>query len=88
MSDQLYKLKPLDWVDDVDGDASTRTILGNIYVRKEEHSGWKWGYCFDEYYDADDFSCDDKADGIAKANAYYLSRIMDALIPSRTGGVE
>lgn len=78
MSEPVYRIKPLVWERfDRDGEswASTSTrILGNIRV----YDGY-WEYCVDEYYDEGRNDCTSIEDGIAKAEAWYRGRLMEAL---------
>lgn len=79
---KTYTIKPLEWAVDHLGNATAHTILGSIFVSRRSGSWWEWGYCFDEYYDEGQSSCDDKDDGIAKATAFYLDRILPCLNPT------
>ena len=86
MSERLYRIKPLEWHDSNRENwqySSTTTVLGGMKVEFVTSYGppgfWRWGYCFDEYYDEDVNDCDSLEDGKAKAEEFYLSRILSAL---------
>lgn len=79
-----YKIRPLVWESYVLSDGvskmlTTQTIWGSMRVEHEDGCV-KWSYCFDEYYDEDDYRCESIEDGKQKAEAFYLSRLKDALI--------
>ena len=82
MSD-LYRIKPLEWEDyeDSDGLDSARapSIFSEIYVIQDEPGVFHWRYCVDEYYDEGSESCESIEDGKAKAQAWYLNRLLPAL---------
>lgn len=95
MSEQLYRIKPLEWEGNdpkLEGDkVRVTTIFGSMYVGYTmlPHEGeyylpgehWVWGYCFDEYYDEAEHDCDSLEDGKAKAEAHYRERLLAALEP-------
>ena len=72
-------IAPLDWVKGREGERSAQTPFGSYYVRSEEYRGIVWGYCFDEYYDEDSFSCESYEDGMSQAWADWVKRISPAL---------
>ena len=74
--ERLYRIKALEWIDDGDGDFSAVTPFGSYRV-----SGHRWGFCFDEYYDEDTFESDSLEGGKSAAEANWLERISDALVP-------
>lgn len=76
-----YTIKPLEWRESRDGDFSANNPFGSYRVHRVEYSGWRWGYCYDEYHDEEEFSCDDAEDGKAKAEAHHLERLKQALEP-------
>jgi hypothetical protein len=75
---------PLAWTLDMepneDGDEihSANTPFGSYRVEKYE-GRWKWRYCFDEYYDEDENSCDDLAEGKQFAQAHWDDRVQSIL---------
>ena len=81
----LYRLKPLEWTchrDAAHEDGewwSAATVLGGIRVEHDPGNGYRWGYCFDEYYDEDSHPCDSIAEGKAMAEEFYRGRILPAL---------
>lgn len=85
--DKTYKIKPLKWDDRSDRKEKpihysfqANTRFGSYEVKKNEWTdGWKWGYCFDEYYDDDSFSCESKQDGMKRAEKNWLERITSDL---------
>lgn len=82
-----YRITPLEWIDNSDRSEKpvhfsyqASTPFGSYEVKKTENTdGWRWGYCFDEYYDEDDFECSNLADGKKKAEENWLIRISRAL---------
>jgi len=74
---EKYTVKPLVWEGDKK-DKRAQTPFGSYYVRYD--GGWKWGYCFDEYYDEDSFSCVDLEDGKSKVQDNWMERISGALV--------
>lgn len=81
----LQVLKPLKWEATRDGDFTADTVLGSFSVTQDIDwdedkplGTWKWGYCFDEYYDESSTECDGPEDGKQKAEAYYRERIAPA----------
>lgn len=82
----MPRTSPLRWVEAWHGREKADTPFGNFYA---EHS--RWGYCFNEYYDEDELSCDGIEDGKAKAQAEWdkrLEPIFRAMIDAalNTGG--
>jgi len=87
--ERLYRLKPLEWkgskprLDDSDKDApmwvggyTAATPFGTYQVYRSVESGeFRWGYCFDEYYDEDSFACKSVEDGKTKAEQHWRERI-------------
>ncbi|KAB2656296.1 hypothetical protein F9K94_17510 [Brucella tritici] len=72
-------VKPLEWVVWCDG-WQAHTPFGSYTV--EPYDGcWKWRYCFDEYYDEEEFICEGAEDGKSKAQAHWIERISPALYP-------
>ena len=74
-TDVSHLLQPLDWTMDRDGAATAYTPFGFYHVRKQQHAGWQWGYCFDDYYDEGDFDCESIAGGQAAAWAHWVARV-------------
>lgn len=70
---------------EVDGDKnySASTPFGYIDINYDAGTReWRWKYCFDEYHDEDENSCDSLKDGKAKANTFWRERLMPALTPT------
>lgn len=82
-----YTIKPLQWDAtplDSEGEGVTKyvsTVFGSISVQRY-YERWQYNWCFDDYYDEGVVDCDDEADAIAKAEAFYLERILPALVPA------
>lgn len=77
----FFMVKPLDWTfyDDFQ-EWQAKTIFCTIHVEKLEDGCYRWRYCVDEYYDESEKSCESFDDGKDKAQAWYLSRLLPALI--------
>lgn len=75
-------IKPLEWGgrEDEFGDVflCASTPFGTYRVEKDAGC-FKWGYCFDEQYDEDSFSCDSIEDGKAMAWKHWTERLSEAL---------
>ncbi|MCX5580254.1 hypothetical protein [Kaistia terrae] len=78
-SDVSHLIQPLDWTMDRDGDASAYTPFGSYRVTFVEGLGWRWGYCFSEYYDDDDFGCSCRKAGMDAAWANWVKRVSPIL---------
>lgn len=63
---------------------SAHTPFGSYTVKRVDGTGWQWGYCFDEYYDEDNFSCDSEADGKNAAENNWQERIAPIIAPYLT----
>lgn len=87
MSNQTFRIKPLVW-DGYDRDGvfmTASTPFGSYRCECDPgESNCTWGFCFDEYYDEDEFECDSIEDGMFKAQAHWVNRIMGALEPITT----
>lgn len=81
-----FTIAPLDWQHSYDETWRASTPFGSYEVARTEGRGWHWGYCFDEYYDENDYGCDGLEDGKAKAWANWLERISGALTPAQPPG--
>jgi hypothetical protein len=83
----MYRIRPLEWrltTDCNDNDHwHAATVFGGMAVYREQHSGWGWGYCFEEYYDEAIHCCESAEDGKQQAEAFYLSRLLPALEPAK-----
>lgn len=77
--DVSHLILPLDWSKDRDGDASAYTPFGSYHVRYVEDLGWRWGYCFDEYYDEDEFGCSCRKKGMEAAWSDWVKRLSPAI---------
>lgn len=58
---------------------SANSSFGSYYVESASGGGFRWGYCFDEYYDEDNFSCDSIDEGKAAAQKDWNDRTSDIL---------
>ena len=78
-----YKIKPLKWTKDKLIEAydsiHASTSFGNYSIILHEDGSYRWYYCFDEYYDEDDFECDSIKEGKIKAQEHWIERISGAL---------
>lgn len=84
MAEKVYRIKPLVWEGrprDKFGDEYYRASVpfGSFSVQHTPERGWRWEYCFDEYYDEDSNECDGLEDGKALAQSHWESRIKQAL---------
>jgi hypothetical protein len=69
----------LKWETSISGRETAGTSFGSYYAEKETAGGFRWGYCFDEYYDEDFFSCDSIDEGKAAAQQDWNNRTSDML---------
>lgn len=81
---RTYTIRPLEWddkelIEEFDS-ISAPTCFGNYRVEKTE-DGFRWSYCFDEYYDEGYSECDSAEDGKAKAEAHWFERLSGCLLP-------
>jgi hypothetical protein len=83
MDDLDFKkaLKPFDWKTVRQGDWHTAyTPFGSYHVEKyKDETQWKWGYCFDEYYDEEEYECDSAEDGKQKCWEHWVGRMKPML---------
>jgi hypothetical protein len=80
-----YTIKPLAWGGTVARDRwYASTILGLLMVDKTGGE-WKWACFFDDKDAETGGTCESRKDGIAKAEAIYLERIKQALVPCDAG---
>lgn len=87
MSD-VYRIKPLAWIEgERDGNAwaTAGTVFNAVHV-EQDGGEYRWRYCVDEYYDEGGEGCDSIADGKARAETWYLGRILPALEAAAEGG--
>jgi hypothetical protein len=81
-----FRIRPLEWERCRPEDPPpyewwwAKTVLGDIHVECDEEGRCSWRYCFDEYYDEGKHDCDSIVDGKAAAEAFYLERILPALV--------
>ena len=70
----------ISWGPDEDGDESHQagTPFGSYSVEKSG-GRWKWGYCFDEYYDEAESECDDLDAGKRAAQEHWDGRVQPIL---------
>jgi hypothetical protein len=84
----MYKIKELQWEDRSSEHHQyfvAKTPFGGFDVirwwldSKEGWGPWKWGYCFDEYYDEEQFECKSKRSGMKKAQGEWERRLKECL---------
>jgi hypothetical protein len=87
---KLYQIRPLKWTaekTEYSQEYKAYTPFGEYWVSRfrEEFEedrpweGWKWGYCFDEYYDEEDFECSSLKDGKERAMKHWTERLEGAI---------
>ena len=76
--EELYKIKQLEWEESTLG-YDTFTPFGRMTVYKSDDKSWTWGYCFDEYYDEETFSCEGPDQGKLLAQEEWNKRITSML---------
>lgn len=85
-----WKIAPLKWersFQDWMQQYSASTPFGSYTVKRTregcEDSGpwesWRWGYCFDEYYDENESDCATAAEGKELAGLHWINRLSGAL---------
>lgn len=81
MSEKRYTIKPLVWQSSPrDEFHHTSVLFGSYSVEHTNDRGWRWSYCFGEYYDEDNAACDDLESGKSAAQAHWEERIKAALV--------
>lgn len=75
-----YRIRPLQWkfyenIQRWDAD----TIFCQLHVEKDEDGTFRWKFCVDEFYDEGSETAESFDDGKAKAQAWYLNRLLPAL---------
>jgi hypothetical protein len=86
----VYKIKPLKWVCSRSSECvsyDAQTPLGHLYVKRVKEGwdaannwqSWRWGYCFDEYYNEDSFECSTLAEGKTEAVKLWIGRVTACL---------
>ena len=91
-NEQTYKIKPLKWEKNFaewSQQYTASTPFGSYIVQRHKDGDeddspwatWKWGYCFDEYYDEAEWECATALYGKAAAEANWQERLVGALIP-------
>lgn len=81
-------INPLDWiVEDFAKDHwSAQTPFGSYTVRlRKADCRWYWGYCFDEYLDEGEFTCESEEAGKIAAQDDWngrLSGVLSNLVPA------
>ena len=84
---EAVTVKPLEWklswgpYDDGDECHTAFTPFGSYSVKRIDGE-WVWGFCFDEYYDEDEFDCADIKDGKRSAEAHWQDRCSDIVSAS------
>ncbi len=92
MSRQLYAIRPLKWEATLNGISETYragTGFGQYEVKRDREGWneklpwgpWRWGYCFYEYYDEENFECDSLEEGQGLAAENWMNRILVELEP-------
>lgn len=89
VSGDVAGLTPLIWVttwglgsrEDGDEWYQATTPFGSYHVNRCEGE-WLWRYCFDEYYDEDEASCNDLQSGKNAAQAHWDERVADIVAPA------
>jgi len=81
--DWFYKIKPLEWPKDIElveewDQIRAQTPFGSYYIKLTNNS-YRWGYCFDEYYDEDEFICDSIEDGKIECWKHWTERLSSCL---------
>lgn len=76
-----YTIKPLAWRQSVGRNRwHADTVLGIMMIDKTGDS-WSWACFFSDCPVEVVGQCESRKDGIAKAEAFYLARIKQALVP-------
>jgi hypothetical protein len=77
----MYRIRPLDWklFHSPNEHWSAFSVFGTIEVGIKDNDDFYWKYCFDEFYDEKTSFCESIPDGKAKAEAFYLERLLPAL---------
>jgi hypothetical protein len=82
-------IAPLEWTGrrDEDGEQfyTAATRFGHYKVEFRNAIGWRWGYCFDEYYDEEENTCEGLRDGKRLAWLDWLERLDGALLATQPG---
>lgn len=82
--EQLYRIEPLKWTrSDVSEDWPRYTAQHGNYFFEKYDGQWKWGFCWDEYYDEESNYADSKAEAKKAAEAHYIGRIESYLIKEK-----
>lgn len=71
----------LEWENSYAERYNAHTPFGSYHVEHRDGSGWQWGYCFDEYYDEDQFGCPSLEEGKKRAEADWQERIEPIIAP-------
>jgi hypothetical protein len=98
-SSGLFAIRPLEWLggtQDWQERYEARVPMGSYYVERPkedceptgEWGGWKWGYCFDEYYDEMQTDCASLEEGKRLAWEEWQKRIMPALVSVANAGAK
>jgi hypothetical protein len=68
-----HAVPALKWIQAYATRESAHTPFGSYYVELSL-SGFRWGYCFDEHYDEENFVCDSADEGKAAAQKDWAER--------------
>lgn len=74
-----YRIKALEWKEVRPDWFSVGAVFGSMHVECHDDGCWSWRYCFDEYYDEGQHSCESAEAGKKAAEAFYLGRLLPAL---------
>lgn len=89
-SGSLFTIKPLEWrgnIQDWCERYEASVPMGTFHVERikkdldtaQNWGDWKWGYCFDEYYDENQLLCESLEEGKLLAEEEWERRILPAL---------
>lgn len=95
-SSHYYQIALLNWKRSISNESDWKRVTWNastpfgyyeVSVNSMLHKGcseWsrslRWTYCFDEYYDEDDFPCKSIREGKQKAEEHWRNRLLKCLI--------
>lgn len=91
MASTTYTLRPLNWRKTKPSSYQQRyeatTPFGSFFVERYRENWednapwetWKWGYCFDEYYDEHFADCESSAEGKEMAQKEWDRRMIPCL---------
>ena len=77
-----FTIKPLEWTGKIEEEYDSLyayTPFGNYSINMHEAGRLTWGYCFDEYYDEENFEVDSIDEAKKAAIKHWIDRIKPAL---------